>query len=95
MKTIIRFVKRIFGKYEPGYEYWVKLDDIHIPYSFSTTIIGRKKYNKKWQFYHRNGYCESKIILDNDFVLIDGYSSYKIYRASEGIDCKVPVWFLD
>lgn len=81
IKGLARFAKRLFGMYETGYEYWVKLSDIH----------KTAKYKRKWQFYHRNGYCESKIVLNKDFVLVDGYSSYKIYRAAEGIDCKTGV----
>ena len=95
MKKIIRFVKRLFGKYETGCEYWVRLRDIKITPQFRSTMIGTLKYKKKWQFYHRNGYCESKIILDKNFVLVDGYSSYKILRAAEGLDTKVPVYFVD
>ena len=30
MKSFIRFIKRIFGVYETGYEYWVYLKDIKI-----------------------------------------------------------------
>lgn len=95
IKGFIRFVKRLVGKYEPGYEYWVKLSDIHITPQFRWSRIKSAKYKSKWQFYHRNGYCESKIVLNKDFELVDGLSSYRIYRAAEGIDCKVPVWFVD
>ncbi|MSS07030.1 hypothetical protein FYJ38_00050 [Clostridium sp. WB02_MRS01] len=93
-KWAIRFAKRLIGKYEPGYEYWVKLSDIHITPQFRRSIIKPAKYKRKWQFYHRNGYCESKIVLNKDFVLVNGYSSYKIFRTAEGEDCKVPVWFV-
>lgn len=95
MKGIVRYIKRLFGIYETGYEYWVRLGDIHITPQFQSTRIGSLKYRKKWQFYHRNGYCESKIILDKNFVLLDGYSSYKIYKVAEGLDVRVPAWFTD
>ncbi len=39
------------------------------------------------------GVFESVIILDKDFNLIDGYSSFYI-AESNGID-KVPVYFVD
>ena len=94
VKTLARITKRFVGIYEPGYEYWVKLRDIHITPQFRKSLINPDKYKRKWQFYHRNGYCESRIVLDKGFVLVDGYSSYKIYRAAEGKDCKVPVWFI-
>ncbi len=94
IKWAIRFAKRLFGKYETGYEYWVTLNDIHITPQFRWSRIKPAKYKRKWQFYLRNGYCESKIVLNKDFELLNGYSSYKIYRAAEGEDCKVPVWFI-
>lgn len=34
IKWAMRFAKRLFGKYETGYEYWVKLSDIHITPQF-------------------------------------------------------------
>lgn len=95
VKGFIRFAKRLVGIYEPGYEYWVKLSDIHITPQFRWSRIKSAKYKRKWQFYHRNGYCESKIVLSKNFELVDGYSSYKILKAAEGIDCKVPVWFVE
>ena len=95
MKETIRFVKRLFGKYDVGYEYWVRLSDIHITPQFESTRIRKNKYIKKWQFYRRHGYCESKIVLNKDFELVDGYSSYKILKAAEGLDTRVPVYFVD
>ncbi|WP_313069809.1 hypothetical protein [Lacrimispora sp.] len=95
IKGLVRFAKRLIGKYEPGYEYWVKLSDIHITPQFKQSRIKQEKYKRKWQFYHQNGYCESMIVLNKNFELIDGYSSYKIYRMAEGDDCKVPVSFVD
>lgn len=90
---MIRWVKSLFGVYEENYEYWVKLSDIKIDVSFGA--IGKEKYKRKWKFYRENGYCESKIVLRKDFVLINGYTSYKIYQIAEGDDAKIPVWFVD
>lgn len=92
---VIRWIKSLFGKYEVGYEYWIKLNKIHISHDFKASHIRSEKYKRKWKFYHRNGYCESKIVLDRSFTLVDGYTSYKIYKVAEGIDCKVPVYFAD
>jgi hypothetical protein len=94
IKWAMRFAKRLFGKYETGYEYWVKLSDIHITPQFRWSRIKPAKYKRKWQFHHRNGYCESRIVLNKNFELVDGLSSYRIYRVAEGEDCKVPVWFI-
>lgn len=93
MKEIIRFVKRLFGIYEAGYEYWVNLKDIKVPYTFKKTKIGTVKWNHKIGYWLRTGEFESPIILHRDFTLVDGYSSAKIAHL-KGID-KVPVYFVD
>lgn len=93
MKEIIRFVKKLFGRYETGYEYWVNLKDIKVPYSYKKTKIGTVKWNHKMGYWLRTGEFESPIILHRDFTLADGYSSVKIAYL-KGID-KVPVYFVD
>ena len=93
MGYLRRVIKCLFGIYEPGHEYWVRLDQIKIKPEFKTTRIGRKKYKAKWKFYREHGYCESKIVLDKNLTLQDGYSSYVIMGIAEGMDTKVAVWF--
>lgn len=93
MKGMIRFIKRLFGKYEPGYEYWVNLKDIKVPTYFKLTRIGTKKWNHKMGYWLRTGEFESVILLDKDFNLVDGFSSVKIAYL-KNID-KVPVYFVD
>ena len=89
----IRFVKKLFGVYETGCEYWVRLDEIKVPYYYKATRIGLKKWNHKMGYWLRTGKFESKILLHRDFTLADGYSSVKIAYL-KGID-KVPVYFVD
>lgn len=36
MRNIIRWVKRLFGVYENGFEYWVNVDEIKISPEFET-----------------------------------------------------------
>lgn len=93
MKGVIRFIKSLFGKYEPGYEYWVNLKDIKVPTYFKLTRIGTKKWNHKMGYWLRTGEFESTILLDKDFNLVDGFSSVKIAYL-KNID-KVPVYFVD
>ena len=93
MKGIIRYIKSLFGKYEAGYEYWVYTKDIKVPKSYKLTKIGTKKWNQKMGYWLRTGEFESKILIDRDFNLVDGYSSMKIAHL-KGID-KVPVYFVD
>ena len=93
MKNLIRCIKRIFGVYETEYEYWVYLRDIKISPEFEITPPRFKKMGQKWSYYRNTGEFESPIILNRDFVLIDGYTSYIIAKKSE-MD-KVPVYFVD
>lgn len=93
MKTITRFIKKIFGKYESGYEYWVNVQDIKVPEQYKRNKIGEKKWRHKLEYYLHTGNLESKIILDKNFNLIDGFSSVKIAYL-KGIG-KVPVYFIN
>lgn len=93
MRDVIRFVKRIFGKYEPGYEYWVQTKDIKVPKSYKLTKIGTEKWNRKMGYWLRTGEFESKILIDRNFNLVDGYSSMKIAHL-KGIE-RVGVYFVD
>lgn len=92
MKSILRFIKRIFGRYDTGYEYWVYRKDIKVNPEWRTTKIGQKKFGRKLNYWYKTGKFESKILLDSNFNLIDGYSSVRIAEI-KGID-KVPVYFV-
>lgn len=93
MKTFIRFIKRLIGKYETGYEYWIHTKEIKVNPDWRKTKIGAIKFERKLKYWYRTGIFESKIILDKDFNLIDGYSSLRIAEI-KGID-KVPVYFVN
>lgn len=93
MKEFIRYIKSILGIYETGYEYWIRLDKIKIPDDYKRTRIGQKKWRRKMAYWLRAGEFESKIIINKNFDLIDGYSSVKIAQLN-GID-KVPAYFAD
>lgn len=84
-------IKQMLGIYKPGYEYWVPLRDIKIRDDFARSWIGQKKWTHKREYYLRTGTFESQIVLGKDFLLLDGYSSYKIARWM-GLE-KVPVIF--
>lgn len=93
MKEITRLIKKLFRKYEVGYEYWVKLSDIKIPAYYKRTKIGKKKWKHKLNYWRSTGEFESPILLHRDFTLADGFSSAKIAYLNE-VD-KVPVYFID
>ena len=88
---LIRWIKKLLGIYETGYEYWIPTDQIIITPEFARTRIGTKKWRRKKRYYYRTGEFESQIVLTKDFILLDGYSSYRIAKYV-GID-KVPVVF--
>ena len=44
MKSFIRFIKRIFGVYETGYEYWVYLRDIKISPDFKKLRLDLRRW---------------------------------------------------
>ena len=93
MKGLIRYIKSLFGKYEPGYEYWIYTKDIKVPRYYKLTKIGAKKWNHKMGYWLRTGKFESDILIDRNFNLVDGFSSMKIAHI-KNID-KVPVYFVD
>lgn len=93
MKGTIRFIKRIFGIYETGYEYLVYTREIKVNPEWRKTRIGKEKIRRKFRYWYSTGEFESKIILDKKFNLVDGYSSLRIAEI-KGIE-KVPVYFVD
>ena len=90
---LIRWIKKLLGIYETGYEYWVPTDQIIVTPEFARTRIGTKKWIRKRNYYMRTGRFESQIVLTKDFILVDGYSSYKLAKRY-GED-KVPVVFTE
>ena len=90
---MFRFIKRLFGIYEPNYEYWVYTKDIKVPSDWRKTKIGQRKFGRKLRYWYKTGKFESKILLDRDFNLIDGYSSVRIAEIKNL--SKIPVYFVN
>lgn len=93
MKGIIRFIKRVFRQYEIGYEYWINIKDIKVDPEWRKTKIDKAKFRRKLRYWYLNGKFESRIILDKNFNLLDGYSSVIIAEIKNVK--KVPVYFVD
>lgn len=86
-------IKKMFGIYEPGHEYWVDRKNIKVNPEWRKTLIGREKWKRKRDFYFRHGKFESYIVLRRkDWMLVDGYSSFRLAEVY-GID-RVPVYFI-
>lgn len=93
MEKIIRLIKKMFGIYEIGYQYLVNTKDIKVNPEWRETKVGKAKFIRKMKHWYRTGEFESRIVLDREFHLLDGYSSLRIAEI-KGID-KVPVYFVD
>lgn len=93
MKNFWIYIKSLFGLYEPEHEYWVKVDRIKVDPRWRRTRIGNDKFRRKMRYYYSTGKLQSKIILDKNFHLLDGYSSLRIAEIKKlGV---VPVYFQD
>jgi hypothetical protein len=86
-------VKMALGYYKPGKEYWLNIEKIHITDEFASKKVGWKKMQRKKNYFRRTRKFESKVVLNKDFTLVDGYSTYCI--IDELKLGKVPVWFED
>ena len=86
-------LKGLLGIYEPGCEYWLDLKDIDIPINFLRQHPRQEKMKQKWAYYRQTGEFESPILLNRNFELVDGYTSY-IIAKTENLH-KVPVYFMD
>lgn len=73
--------------------YYVPLKDIKIQQEWTNTRIGRKKLNRKFDFYRKTGIFQSPILINSDFMLQDGYSSWVIAQTDK-LD-QVPVRFVE
>lgn len=73
-------------------EYIIDISKIKVRSDFLQTQIGQKKWLRKLNYFKRTGEFESKIILSQDNLLLDGYSTYLIAKEF-GLD-KVPVWYV-
>ena len=80
-KLMIKIIASL-GLHNPGNPYKVKVSDIVIPVEFKATKPRFKKMIQKRKFYRNNDRFESKIVLNKDFLLIDGYTSYIIAKEN-------------
>lgn len=93
MKDTISFIKRLLGKYEVGYEYWVNTKDIIVPDYYKKISANSKKWKHKLDYWQKTGNFKLPIKINKDFVLVDGFSSVKIAYLNN-IE-KVPVYFIN
>ena len=82
MNKLMRKIIVALGFHNPVEPYKVKVLDIIIPEEFKATKPRFEKMIKKRKFYRKNNRFESKIVLNKDFLLIDGYTSYIIAKEN-------------
>ena len=83
---------RKFFKKKPETEYWIPITDVIITYDFQLSSPRITKFTLKEREFLKNGIL-GKIILNQNFELVDGYCSYLICKK-HGID-KIPVYFVN
>lgn len=91
MNKIIRKIKMMFCK--PEQVYRVNIKDIIIPEEFKATYPRFRKMVQKREFYRKNNMYESQVILNRDFILIDGYTTYLL--CLENGEKYIEVYFMD
>lgn len=79
MNKAEKFLRETILPFKEDKEYKVAINDIKIPYCFKMRPPKKWKMDKKWEYFNRHCKTESKIILDKNFILIDGYTSYLIW----------------
>lgn len=80
----------LFG-YKKDTEYWISINDVKIPYCFQRKSPNEFKFNKKLSRFWKYGEL-SKIVLNEDFELVDGYITYLICEKYNMR--KIPVYFV-
>lgn len=63
-----------------GYEY---IDNIKITCSFKRTPPRKSKMRVKRQYYKEHGKYQSKIVLDKQNRLVDGYTTYLLEKERD------------
>ena len=95
---IMDFMKIIEMKFrqstnkKPNVEYWIPINDVIITYDFQLSSPRISKFKRKEREFLKNGTL-GRIILNQNFELVDGYCSYLICKK-HGMD-KIPVYFVD
>ena len=88
MKRLFKLLKKY---YRTGYLYTVKLSDIVIQDGWNH--INTWKMNEKMKYFEKTGNFSSTIVIDRNFVLQDGFTSYRIAKL-KGMKY-VDVYFVD
>lgn len=84
---------KIFNlKKKPGKVYYVDLRKIRIQNSWNETKPRSEKYERKKNYFLKNGTFESTVYLTENNTLIDGYTTYLL--AQEFGLGKIPVVYI-
>lgn len=89
---IFKFIEKLFSKNKvEGIKYTIDTKEIIISQDFKEKRVRGIKLSKKFAFFDKYGRFESKIILDENYVLLDGYTSWIIAQTYK--IKRVPVFF--
>lgn len=82
-KFITKKLKK-FLRFQGQPRFSISIKDIKIKDEFINTPPLERKMDRKWRFYRETGRLSSPIVLNEQFYLIDGYTSYLI-AVADGI----------
>lgn len=88
MKRLFKMFRKY---YKTGYTYSVKVDDIIIQPGWG--YVKTWKMNEKMKYFKKTGHFSSTIVIDKNFILHDGFTSYRIAKL-KGMKY-VDVYFVD
>lgn len=58
----------------------IDIDRINVPYCIKQTLPKSDKIEKRYRFYKQTGSFDREIIVDENYNLVDGYSTYLVCK---------------
>ena len=58
----------------------VDIEKVNVPYHIKQSLPKPDKIEKRYRFYKQTGEFDREIIVDTDYNLVDGYSTYLVCK---------------
>ena len=59
---------------------YIDIDRINVPYCVKQSLPKSDKIEKRYRFYKQTGEFDREIIIDEEYNLVDGYSTYLVCK---------------
>ena len=59
---------------------YIDIDRINVPYCVKQTLPKSDKIEKRYRFYKQTGEFDRELIVDEEYNLVDGYSTYLVCK---------------